>query len=110
MITKFKLYEKLDTGYPQLYDYVICYEKTNSYVSGNYLNDFLLNNIGKITLIEDRNSIPFMVEYENIPSELDIWFHDIKLNCRGMRRSEIIHWSKNKEELEIFIQSNKYNL
>lgn len=110
MITKFKLYEKVDSGEPKIGDYVLCYEERNDYLNGKYLNEFYLKNIGKIVNIDDDRSIPYIIEYENIPIKLDVWFHDLILNCRNMSRSEIIHWSENKEDLEIFIQSNKYNL
>lgn len=95
---------------PEIGDYVICYEEIDSRIDDDGLAHFLSNNIGKIVRINSLPSIRYSVEYENIPTKLDTWFHDIKLNCREMRESEIIHWTKNKKELETIITANKYNL
>jgi len=125
-----KTYEKLDKDQPKIGDYVICKElETN-----NVLNDaeisivnFISKNIGEIVdfrtddnmtqeYIEVAYKYNIFVQYENIPDELydDFAYHKKFDKCRIFNINEIIHWSKNKEELEEILEFdstvNKYNL
>ena len=96
---------------PKVGNYVICEEGmiggNPNNVSRPYieLNNFLINNIGKIIKNEDNPLIK--VKYENIPSELNHHFHN---NTIKTCRDDIIYWSKNKEELETILTLKKYNI
>ena len=68
---------------------------------------------------EDR----FLIQYYDIPSKIEKYFkfgeniewnyrvkEEARTNCREMVSSEILYWNKNKEDIEIHIDANKYNL
>ena len=112
MITKFKIYDK---GDPQIGDYVLLnldgfYEISEDYYDkyGEFLRDedreFLENNIGYIVNIDLNDGFPkHDITFKNLPKELDdyiIW----------VDREDITYFSKNREDLEIKINSDKYNL
>jgi len=92
-----------NTNKPQAGDYVICIENGGIQAVKNFVD----NNIGIIVKVKNRPNFPYRVKYENIPIEIEEWFTD---ESREMSEKEIIHFSKNKEDLEIYIQANKYNL
>jgi len=96
------------TDKPQINDYVICHEEYDDDVEG--INTFLDNNIGQIIGRFNNNDItsPFLVKYENIPNDIGYMFNKDK--SRQMLNYEIIHFSKNKEDLEHVLSANKYNL
>lgn len=102
-----KKYEKND-NVPQVGDYVICEEE---YLNDKYIKlyQFIKNNIG-IIYKYNPNEYEYVVEYKNIPSDLNLYFQHYKKGCRIMGKKEIIAWSKNKKDLEIELISNKYNL
>lgn len=100
MITRFKIYEKINLQSPKIGDYVI----TKSQQSGA-IAIFTNNNIGQLKSIYKND---YRIKYNNIPSELKGNF-DGEYR-RGFDLRQIIHWSKNKEDLEIILQSEKYNL
>jgi hypothetical protein len=89
---------------PQVGDYVIVRENRIL-----LLDSFFSENVGRI--VDDKYSrrYPFLVQFENIPDDLKIEFGD-KNNSRQFSIDEIDHWSKNKEDLELMISANKYNL
>lgn len=109
MITAFKIFE--NNKEPKIGDYVVCYDGDSE------LKDFMFNNIGQIVKINKKgyghknNLGHYLVKYKNYPKELENEFtwDDID-GGRPMRKYEILHFSKNKKELEMFIQMNKYNL
>ena len=111
---------------PQIGNYCI----TNTPVVNKEVQDFFLNNIGKIRRIQ--KSIPagdpdnefdveiydddgvFVIDYENIipwsnydHSKLENHKHN---HTFLFYKNEILFSSKNKNICEIFIQTNKYNL
>jgi len=106
-----KTYENL-TDEPKAGDYVMCEEssETDSVIE---INDFIKNNIGVIRSISQFiYDVPYIIEYDNIPDSLRgiyLGFPEYN-NNRRMSRDEIIHFSSNKEDLEPYIQANKYNL
>jgi len=102
---------------PQINDYVICKEET--YCVDDRLANFINNNIGQIAEINKKDGeYPYVIKYENIPDDIFSYFSDILKNnykydircLRAMDRIEIIHFSKNKEDLETILNANKYNL
>jgi len=108
MITKFKLYEKLDVGKPKLGDYVICYDKDDDDGTLGWIK----TTIGQIIKTHNNPPCIFDVKYENIPEDIKYRFYNDKFNniFRPMIIDEILHWSKNKEDLEVFFDIDKYNL
>jgi len=115
-----KGYKNLNNNEPMEGDYVICEE--DEYYP-NYpiesVNTLIKNNIGRIITIEysyiNKNNDRYYITYDNIPEECDDYFSDIynngfKFKTRDMLREEIKYWSKNKKDLEIILQANKYNL
>jgi len=111
---------------PQIGDYVICEENIYQNIPDRekldyILENFLNENVGKcINIITYLNDDIYIIEYDNIPLALYDYFKfkkngtaDIKFEmskCRGMNRKEIIHFSPDKEDLEIMIAAKKYNL
>ena len=91
---------------PQVGDYVICQDGSYS-VENNYeKKTFISNNIGKIIKYDTGSaSYPYIVYYETAPSN---YFTMGK--TRPMGRNEIMHFSKNKEDCEIYLAAKKYNL
>jgi len=95
MIINFKLYE-MNEDKPEVGDYVICDGK---YTLNPEYREFIDTHIGK--LIRINISIKcYVIEYfyPNRGSEYTINLEDIK------------YWSKNRNELEIILQTNKFNI
>jgi hypothetical protein len=100
---------KQNTDEPQIGDYVIAV----TYVAD--LSDFVNNNIGKIIRQRQRKpGLPpiiegyYKIQYQNIPPDIKSdFFND---NSRLFLKKNIIHFSKNKEDLEIYLDQNKYNI
>lgn len=108
MITKFKLFEELNEGEPKLGDYVICCEQESG---DDVFDNFLLQNIGQI-IARNNGNYDYGIKYNDVPKEVLFYFgsqgkHKL---VRPMTKDEIIYWSENKEDLEPYIQSKKYNL
>lgn len=113
-----KTYENINE--PQVGDYVIGY----SLYFSDKTNNFLKNNIGKIIDSENNayNNPEYRVQYEDVPDNVvdsvDFYtFVPYEGNRFAKRvyfvklvKSEINHFSKNKEDLEPYINANKYNL
>ncbi len=96
----------------ELGTYVICQEESNNVE----YEKFLRNNIGVIYGYfdgETKDRFPYMVQYENIPENIEDFFNDYKEkfpNCRAMTEQEIIYDSKNKKDLVPYLVSNKFNI
>lgn len=121
-----KEFEKVELkdGYPKIGDYVICVEDSNDTVfNAKLLIKFESENIGLVVDYRDRNNINsefeyipskynIFVQYDKIPDEVydDFNYHKYIEYCRIFKKEEIIHSSKNKEELEHIIKAKKYNL
>jgi len=104
-----------DNKYPVIGDYVICYEENMN----DELSKFLSENIGIIFLNfsdtcseEIKYRDDSLVKYFNVPESIKYCFNyiDSSSSSRIMSRKEIIYFSKNKEDLEIILTANKYNL
>jgi len=118
---------------PKIGDYVICKE---GLVNGQITKDgedadlinFLSNNIGKIIdtniIIADVN-YDYLIKYYNIPKDIYLYFtgnSSFQIACgetrpipgredtRAFDLDDIVEFSKNKEEVELYIASKKYNL
>lgn len=89
---------------PQVGDYVLCKEADDVFPE---VKEFTSNNIGKLIEIENLEKYPYMIKYKNIPKNLADYFQS---NTRGMDISEIIFYSKDKDEVEARINATKYNL
>ena len=88
---------------PKVGDYVIM--NSSAY---HPIKNFIENNIGQITEIaKDPYSSGILIHYSNIPENIQKYFLN---NTRPTSKTLIKHWSSNKEDLEIFIAQNKYNL
>ena len=90
------------TQTPQNGDYVICKENMND----ENFDNFLENNIGIITETP-MHFETYEVKFDNIPQNLKGYFFNKE---RSFYIEQIIHFAKNKEDLELYIQANKYNL
>jgi hypothetical protein len=93
-----RTYEEL--GKPEIEDYVICRPLDDRDPD---LNDFLKTHIGQLV---GRRYFDYDIKFEKVPK----YIIDCYDNPIQFEREEIIHWSKNKEDLQIYIDINKYNL
>ena len=113
-----KTYEDLANN-PEIGDYVICDEKGND----EEISDFEKNNIGRVvdyrtvyntnpTFDSISTFFNIFVQYKNVPNEIydDFDYHKRIANCRIFSKKEIKYCSKNKEDLEIILQANKFNI
>ena len=102
--------KKIKIGY-----YVYCKENpSNSSLTDKEKNkvlSFVENNIGQIVKCDQDDKYQYTVKYENIPKELIKYFNlNLCDSCRYMTREEIIYFSPIKEEVELKIATNKYNI
>ena len=94
---------------PQIGDYVICKSSMQDLLS-KYINKFLTQTIGQCI---SKTGKHFLIKYEQIPKELKEFFHRIGEKDNHFyyfKKHEILQYSKNKKDLEIYIDANKYNL
>ena len=89
---------------PEPGDYVIC-EDSGTFTGE--LDEFIKNHVGQFIQMDAVGDF-YIIRYENIPNYLKGGFY--YNDCTIMERHEIKHWSKNKEDLEIILSLNKYNL
>ena len=104
MITNFKIYEKVnDENEPKIGDYVIC--------STDFTQEqkFIQNKIGKLIYIDIDNEYPYCIKYDDIPSRLYSTTVD-EIRVLTYKKSNIIHWSKNKKDIELILIANKFNI
>ena len=120
-----KMFENLK---PEVGDYVICKEDGDTYSSIEF-NNYLSNSVGRI--IKNSSDSLFHVTFDHLPSDdvlkysfyvakssiirnLDKskykMFNDKYTNVTILDKTDIIDWSKNKEELELKLAANKYNI
>ena len=118
-----KTYEHLisNTILPQIGEYVICnpdYKNANQEYA-NKINNFLISNIGQILELDNihgPNFEPFFhVYYQNVPGDMSnsFGYHSKYRDSpfyMNFNQEQIIYHSTIKENLEPFIQANKYNL
>jgi hypothetical protein len=109
MITNFKIFERrLEHTDLKVGDFVIMKTWSDSNIK---LKSFIDENIGKI--VEFNNDMLF-VKYDNIPKELYMYFSSenpkIFDQIREFNIPQIVKISNNKEDLEMFLNTNKYNI
>jgi hypothetical protein len=128
MITKYKIFETLNDGTPNMNDFVIveCKIGINSFLPGtpefyrvkNFtsLFDFLSNNIGNVFSII-KNEYVIQYTTNDIPNKLKIFFKDVSSNKKysimneyAIHLKDIKYWSRDKNELETILEAKKYNL
>ena len=98
MITEFRLYE-MNENIPKVGDYVIC----NSEYKDEF--EFIKDKVGQIIKIITYNK--FLITYNNIPNIMA----DGKINHnKYIIIKHILHYSKDKEELESILNTNKFNI
>jgi len=95
-------------------DYVLCTRKSTT----TTFLDFIENHIGQILNIVLAHTYTFQTDKDNKPLYTVQYFdYNItsstspgvlpRVNCN---REEIIHFSPNREDLEVILSANKYNL
>jgi len=112
MITKFKLFEHISIP-PKDDDYVLIDEKEFKHGNKIFLK-FITSNIGQVVNVfasyggtETLYNIKF--DLEIIPDVILGRYFDYH-GCKTFHLSDIKCWTENKEELEIMINSNKFNI
>jgi hypothetical protein len=110
-----KKYEKINNKL-EIGDYVVLNDTTYTYNSDfSVFSNFLNNNVGRISDIKLRvTGNVYDIDYFNVPTDLRSYFSMNKntgtLYGMSTPEDEIIFSSKNKNDAELFIQTNKYNL
>ena len=117
-----KRFEDINNEEPEVGDYVIVYDTFTYTTNMIEWREFMNTHVGK--LINKRDSgahnskrMFYDVEYENIPENIKKIIFKYKFDPqtnkateKGFTIDEIVYWSKNKEELELKLAANKYNL
>jgi len=105
-----KTFEKLNENEPEVGDYILA--KWKNAADDHPANIFVANNIGKLIKIEiDKYDVVFfLVKYNNIPKELELYKSMNNNTSFELKKEDLIKWSKNEEDLEMILQSNKFNL
>lgn len=105
-----KRFEDINEDSLMVGGYVVCNEDLNLHYNDENIVNFISNNVGQLVDIKDyRKTHPYayLVKYENIPDNLLEYFNK---NIRGKTVDNIIYHSKNREDAEVFLNANKYNL
>jgi len=99
-----KTFESLDE--PEINEYVVCKEGIG-YASA----EFTSNNIGLIVNYNGRSAYSVKYEFDIIPKNIREYFdYTYDGYCRAMTIDDIKFWSKNKEDVESYLTSKKYNI
>ena len=100
---KYMKYFEMNQGSPEIGDYVICETEFDN--ESIFTND----NIGKIINYDYNSNFPYAVTYDNIPFNLSNGNYGgnevITFNLTSIK-----YWSKDRNELEIILKSNKFNI
>ena len=98
MIKKFKIYETSTRIEPQVNDYVIVKSESPNKRANNHIN----THVGIVYENLYSNHVrDYKIKYEFLP-----FMNDIIM----VYRYQIIHFSKSKDEMELILQTNKYNI
>lgn len=109
MIKSFKIFEKVNI--PEVGDYAIMQIQTTD----RGIDNFVCNTIGKISDIQwstDGIVQRIGVIYTDVPNKLQWWFSRMGPNRykRNYTPNRLSQFAKTKEELEMILNANKYNL
>lgn len=117
-----KLYEELNRRI-DIDDYVLVHDIYHNFCSDysdicKEIYNFISNNPGKIRRIINLKSEhrEYMIDYDNVPENIKSAFKERYVNKKYNQlymtytKQEIIFSSKNKNDVEIFLQTKKYNL
>jgi len=93
---------------PEQFDYVVCLPGGIDFVEDNFgqiiHNELFVNPDGQMELF-------YYVEYKNVPEKLKENFENYYgADCFIVIEDEILYWSKNKEDVESYLATKKYNL
>ena len=105
-------FDELIDNEPEIGDYIICDIGIKT-----ILYDFINNHISKLTntyLYGELQQI-YVLEFDDIPSNILKYFTENVKNGKifynyDIGRGGIKSWSKNKEELELKLAANKFNI
>jgi len=93
-------------------DYALCIDTSKFINPNDAIVNYIKNNIGVVVKIYRNDyTYPIYVKYDNIPIELKMEFISYFGSDSGVKLStKEVATSKNKEDLIMLIQINKYNL
>ena len=109
-MTYLKYYENIEDNL-EVGDYVLIKINILPYTQKQIdTENFINNTIGKIIdIITDRNDV--VVLYENVPETIKSYFNiNNGLDIRTFDINRIVEHGKTKEQLELKLQANKFNL
>ena len=106
-----KLFEELDKDEPKIGDYVIA----NAKYASKVIQNFFLTHIGKIISVdkaEPLNTIEVEYDDEDVLMSDGVLLDNNRWNFvyNSLKLTELLHWSKNIEDLEDILTAKKYNL
>jgi len=97
---------------PDVGDYVICHKNLQGWTNSYKFNAFINENIGQC--VELLSSKKFSIKYEKVPKEIKHFFirenENLYAHCRHFSKEDIIYYSNDKEDCEVYLASKKYNL
>lgn len=101
MITQFKIFENINEGEPEIGDYVIVYPKRGRPGTENIVGIIVETQFQKNIYGDTVKT--YKIGLQLPQANGDFWHFTYF-------KDEIEYWSKNKEELETVLTSNKYNI
>lgn len=101
-LKQFEEKNKLSIG-----DYVLCHTKGQYVNNSDETINFINNNVGRYIKYSRGYDLKYGVKYENIPFNLE---KNLDLDLLWFDKHEIIDYSDNKEELELKLAANKFNI
>ena len=104
-----KFNENINENEPEIGDYVICHSDESGEKS---LNEFTSVNIGIIIdkTSKDMINYPYSIKYDDLPSKLSSYTNNNDYNTIPFKKEEILYFSKNKEDLELILNTKKFNI
>jgi len=111
-----KFNERIIEHKPKVGDYVICKEIQADEYEEDMIktHNFVYSHVGRCIQDDTQqenntnlSSYPYHIKYENIPISISSNF---RYGTRVMCLDEIIYFSNNKEELELKLSTNKFNI
>lgn len=104
--------ENINENEPEKGDYILCninidvpiFNFINNTISKLY-DKYIWNNLQRV----------YIIQYDNVPNDIKDQFSKHNRNDKSfytfdIAKCAIKNWSKNKEELEMILKSNKFNI